>query len=195
MPTGSSKDETGPPGTTEPPPSRSGGNSWLAQRVRYPAAWAAAGLIVFGGTGAYLAFHPKGGRQPKPTAFCGLVACTVLRADAAAAGHPRSAPVPTPSALASKTPAVTPAPKPTAAPAPMPAPVPTTAPTAAPSPTFTPPPRSPPPRRPQGLVHQNLQWRPSWQRSSWRGSSWRASSWRGSSWRASSWRGWWRPAG
>ena len=160
MTTGSSSGSAEPPQATEP--SLSGRQySWLARCGRNPVAWAAAGLVVVGGTGAVLMVHEPGGQiSAQGAAYCGLVKCAILRSDATPTGQPgkHRRPEPTPSAQASAqaAPAPSPAParavKPAAAPPPtsvpqptpqpQPSPVPSPAPAPKPSPTWTPPPRS-----------------------------------------------------
>jgi hypothetical protein len=113
-------------------------NSRTAPRGRYPVLWAAAGLVLIGGCAAAVAMHESGG-QPRPQpVFCGLVECSVLHSEAAAAsapaGGPRAQPFLSPAAPA-PTPVRTPEQAPaTPAPSPAPVPAPTVTPTAAPAP-------------------------------------------------------------
>jgi hypothetical protein len=158
MTTGSSSGSAEPRQTTEP--SLSGRQfSWLARCGRNPVAWAAAGLVVVGGTGAVLMVHEPGGQiSAQSAAYCGLVKCAILRSDATPTGQPdkRLRPEPTPSAQAPAEAAPAPSPAPGRAvqpvsapqptsvpqPTPQPSPVPPPAPAPKPSPTWTPPPRS-----------------------------------------------------
>ena len=116
--------------SAEPPPGAEPAvtgrkNSRPGPRGRYPVVWAAAGLVLIGGSAAIVAMHESGARPRSQPVFCGLVECSVLRSEAAAAGAPAaSAPQPFPSPVApSRTvPAPTPQPAPPARPAPSPAP-------------------------------------------------------------------------
>ena len=136
----------------EPPPGAEtaftgGKNSRPGPRGRYPVVWAAAGLVLIGGGAAVVAMHEAGGRPRPQPVFCGLVECSVLRSEAAAAsaptGNPGGQPVPSPAAPSRTAP--TPAPAPTRTPepappasAPSPAPVPAPAITPLPEPTHRP---------------------------------------------------------
>jgi hypothetical protein len=136
----------------EPPPGAAtaftgGKNSRPAPRGRYPVVWAAAGLVLIGGGAAVVAMHEAGGQPHPQPVFCGLVECSVLRSEAAAASTPTGNPsgqlVPSP--VAPSRTALTPAPAPTRtpeptppAPAPSPAPVPAPAITSLPEPTHRP---------------------------------------------------------
>jgi hypothetical protein len=128
----------------EPPPAAGtayagGKNTRPAPRGRYPVVWAAAGLVLIGGSAAVVAMHEAGGRPRPQPVFCGLVECNVLRSEAAAAsaptGNPRAQPFPSPVAPSRTVPPPTPMRTPEAAPAtPAPSPAP------APAPAVTPPP-------------------------------------------------------
>jgi len=154
MPEGSSTDSAEPAGGGDP--SSSGrGNTRPVTRRRYPALWAAAGLVLLGGSAGIVLLHDSGGRPPTQTAFCGLVECSVLRsADSEPTGNPRPAPVPSsplapsraaPVPVSARRPAPT-TPAPTPVPAPVPAPATSPAPAASPEPGRTPEPvRTPPP--------------------------------------------------
>src|SRR6266700_2322630 len=142
MPTGPSSGGTEPPHSTAPLP-RVPRHS--LRRVLYPAAWAAAGLIVIAGSGAFFVSHRPGARPPGRTPFCGLVACAVLRSDAATSSLPTVSPGPAPP----PSPSLAASPR-APAPAPRPAPGPSSAPPATvpdPAPPSPAPPRSPPPHR------------------------------------------------
>jgi hypothetical protein len=168
----------------EPPPATEtaftgGKNSRPAPRGRYPVLWAAAGLVLIGGSAAAVAMHESGGRPPTQPVFCGLVECSVLHSEAAAASAPtgspraqplaspavpsRAAPAPTPmrtpqQAPATPAPSPAPVPAPTVTPPPAPGPGPTHWPGPRPVPTWTPPAPAwpwpsrwaPPPRWPAG---------------------------------------------
>jgi hypothetical protein len=134
------------------PPPKGDRDSLLAGRRRF-ALWAAAAVLLLGGTGtAFLVHKPGSKTHAEAVAYCGLVACSVLHSHPEAAaktaspgpGHAvlrsisasptqsQSSPAPT-SAAASPPPAPTrtPAPQPGTVPTPAPAPTATTAPVAA----------------------------------------------------------------
>src|ERR1035441_6226830 len=134
------------------PPPKGDRDSLLAGRRRF-ALWAAAAVLLLGGTGtAFLVHKPGSKTHAEAVAYCGLVACSVLHSHPEAAaktaspgpGHAvlrsisasptqsQSSPAPT-SAAASPPPAPTrtPAPQPGTRPTPAPAPTATTAPVAA----------------------------------------------------------------
>jgi len=102
MPTGSSNDSASP--SPEPDPPSAGGrrHSWLARAAGrgggwgHPITWAAAGLVLLGGSGVAVLLHEPGGRAQVQTAYCGLVTCAVLRSTAATSGVPAGAAHPTP---------------------------------------------------------------------------------------------------
>src|SRR6516162_9379610 len=84
-------DWAGPPPGSEP--ARTGRNSRPAARGRYPAVWAAAGLLLLGGGAAgVVLLHESSGQPPAQTVFCGLVECSVLHSEAAAATVPPGSP-------------------------------------------------------------------------------------------------------
>jgi hypothetical protein len=181
VPIGPSGDSAEPPEEKDPPPS---GRpfSWLATHGRNPLVWAAAALVVMGGTGAILVAQDAGGQaagRPRAQgALCGLVSCADVRSAAASmrSGH-RAAPTPTPTTPPAT---ATPAPRPAASPVPAASPEPAaTAPGHAPTPARThrpgPAPAWPPPHGP---------WPPRW-----------PPPWRGGypgGWRHSHWSSWWR---
>jgi len=125
MPTGPSSSASEPPSATEPPLTGRR-HSRLTRRAGYLAAWAAAGLIVIGGSSALVMIHKSApAAHPRAqTAFCGLVACAVLRSDASLSRMPTTAPSssPSPSPEASTRSAVAAAPAPAPAPEPTPTP-------------------------------------------------------------------------
>jgi len=175
MPIGPSGDSAEPPVERDPPP---GGRpfSWLARHGRNPLVWAAAALVVMGGTGAILVAQDAGGQataRPRAQgALCGLVSCADVRSAAASmrSGH-RAAPTPTPTTPL--TPA-TPAPAPAVPPAPAASPGPGTGPSAATAPGHAPTP---------GRTHRPdpvPAWPPPW-RGGYPGG-----------WRHSHWSSWWR---
>ena len=151
MPIVSSGELAEPPRRSGPP---FGGRrpSWHARRGGYPAAWAAAGLILLC-CGVMAVLPGAGARHRTHRAFCGLVACDALHSAAAAAGVPTADPRPLPAPwsllgpsprpatrAAAGTAALVPAPSPVPAPTPVPGPVPSptsiwTSPAAPPAPT------------------------------------------------------------
>src|SRR5215469_18697801 len=163
MPTGLSSGADEPSSSTESPPSGRP-HSRLPRRARYMVPWAA-GLIVVGGSGAFLAFHnpPDAERPRAQTALCGLLSCAALRSAASAsrapADAPSSSPTPSPTSPTRAVTAVAPGPEPTPSPAPRPGPRPTPAPEPTPTgpwpwpdptrtwppPSWPPDPSSPPP--------------------------------------------------
>jgi hypothetical protein len=151
MPIDPPSDSSEPPKETGPPADRAR-YSLIARYARKPVVWAAAGLVVIGGTGAILVTQESGGQaQPRPqAALCGLVSCADVRSAVAGArsgpgaGPTPSSPVPSPLATPSATP--TPTVPPVASPAPEP--VPSALPAPAPAPSNTGPPR-PAPHRPR----------------------------------------------
>jgi hypothetical protein len=115
-----------------------GRNSRPGPRGRYPVLWAAAGLVLIGGSGAAIAMHESGGLARTQPVFCGLVECSVLRSEAAAAsaptGSPGAQPVVSPAAPSRAAPAPTPVRTPQQAPAtPAPSPAPPPAPVSGPT--------------------------------------------------------------
>jgi hypothetical protein len=144
MSTGPSSGASEPPSATEPPLS---GRQFSRPpwRTRYLAPWAAAGLIVISGSGAFVILHKPVGQPRAPTAFCGLVTCAVLRSDAPAsrAAAPPLSTNPSPSTATSAAPAPEPTPLPTPTPRPRPTPEPTPNRTPSPHPTHTSSPKPP----------------------------------------------------
>lgn len=151
MPTGGSSGASEPPSTTEPRISDRR-RSRLTWRARYVAPWAAAGVIVIGSSALVMMHQPTVAAHPRAqTAFCGLVACAVLRSDAAISRAPTTVPSPIPSpsprastSAAAAAPAPDPTPSPTSCPKshPRQAPTPTDPWSPSPDPTHT---CSPPP--------------------------------------------------
>ena len=132
----------------EPPPGAQSAvtgrkNPRPAPRGGYPVVWAAAGLVLVGGSAAIVAMHGSGGGSRPQAAFCGLVECSVLRSEAAAAsaptGNPHPQPALSPEVPSRTAPAPTPptGPAPTVPPPPAPAPGPTHRPGPLPVPTWT----------------------------------------------------------
>ena len=143
MPAGQASGSSEPSGATEPP---RGGRPYsrLTWRARVMAPWAA-GLIVIGGSGAFLMLHnpPVSARPRAQAAVCGLVTCAMLRSNAAPSRTPTGSPgfSPSPSLRPPTTPAVAaaaPPPQPAAPPSPRPRPRPRPTPTPDPTPTPTP---------------------------------------------------------
>jgi hypothetical protein len=100
MPTGSSDDSPSPSPEADPPSGGGRPHSWLARAEAvgwgHPITWAAAGLLLLGGSGLAAALHGPGGRARAQTAYCGLVTCAVLRSTAATSSVPAGAAHPTP---------------------------------------------------------------------------------------------------
>jgi hypothetical protein len=139
MPEGSSSDSAGPPGGGEPSSPSGRTNSRPATRGRYPALWAAVGLVLLGGSAGIVLLHDSGTQPPAQTAFCGLVECSVLRSAASSQPPGNPSPEPSPSSPLARSRAA-PVPAPTLAPrsaptTPVPAPGATPVPAAAASPT------------------------------------------------------------
>jgi hypothetical protein len=160
MPIGPSSDSAEPPeGTDAPADGRR--YSWIARYGRNPMVWAAAGLVVVGGTGAILATQESGGQAQPGTqaALCGLVSCAAVpSADASSPPGHQAGPAPTPPPRAQPTPAAPSAtPRPAVAPAVAPAPAPTSSPAPTPAPT---PARPLPPLPPHPAPHWPSQPRP-----------------------------------
>src|SRR5258708_39433049 len=89
---GPSRGWSEPPCATEPP---FGGRRYsrLTWRARYMVPWAAAGLIIIGASSAFVMVHQPAVAHPRArTAFCGLVACTVLHSDASTSRVPTAVP-------------------------------------------------------------------------------------------------------
>jgi hypothetical protein len=172
MPIGPSSDSAEPPEGTEPP-ADGRRYSWIARYSRNPMVWAAAGLVVVGGTGAILATQESGGQaQPgAQAALCGLVSCAAVpSADASSPPGHRAGPgpAPAPPAPTPATPSATPrpavappAPKPASSPKPASAPAPAPAPASSPAPAPAPTPSEPlPALPPQPAPHWPAQPRP-----------------------------------
>ncbi len=138
MSTGPSSGASEPPSATEPPLSgrQFPRPTW---RTRYLAPWAAAGLIVISGSGAFVILHKPVGPSRAPTAFCGLVTCAVQRSDASASRAATPPPSTNPSTATATSAAA--APEPTPRTRPTPEPTPTRAPS--PHPTHTSSPKPP----------------------------------------------------
>lgn len=122
MPTGcsSSGASEAPCATKSLHRSRHSSPPWYARHV---APWAAAGLIVIGGSSAFVMMHRSPVAHPRAqAAVCGLVSCAVVSAAASTSrgpmvpSTPRGSPAPEPS---SRAPAAA-APEPAPAPAPSP---------------------------------------------------------------------------
>jgi hypothetical protein len=168
MPTGSSDDSASPSPEANPPSGAGRRQSWLAREGGrgggwgHPVTWAAAGLVLLGGSGVAVLLHEPGGRARAQTAYCGLVTCAVLRSTAATSSVPAGAAHPTPapsSPLASSR-----APAPTATTIPSPA--------AAPSPGTGPAPAArsaPKPARTFGPARSHWRWPLRWPQSGWWG--------------------------
>ena len=126
-----------PPRATESPHRRRHSRPpWYARHV---APWAAAGLIIIGGSSAFVMMHRSPTAHPRAqAAVCGLVTCAVASAAIAASRGPGvpSTPNDSPSPNASSRAPAAAAPEPTPSPAPSarPSPAPSPTPSATPSP-------------------------------------------------------------
>jgi hypothetical protein len=144
MPTGSSSNSVNPPREPDPPFGDGRRHSWLASHGWYPVTWAAAALVLLGGSGAVFLLHEPGRQAQAQTAYCGLVTCAVLRSAMANSSVPAGDPHPTPASSSSLASPPTPVPTATTIRIPSPTPSPRAAavstPTPAPSPrpTLTP---------------------------------------------------------
>jgi hypothetical protein len=165
MPTGPSSDSASPAPEPDPPLAGSQRHFWLAREGGrgngwgHPIAWAAAGLVLAGGSGAAVLLHEAGGRAQAQTTYCGLVTCAVLRSTAATSGVPAGAahPIPAP-------------PPPLASPR-APAPRATTTPAAPPprAAAVSTPASAPPPRPAPKPAPSRWPWPVWWPRSAWWG--------------------------
>jgi hypothetical protein len=126
MPTGPSRDSANPPSEPDPPSAGSRRHSWLSREGGrgggwgQPITWAAAGLVLLGGSGIAVLLHEPGRRVQAQATYCGLVTCAVLRSTAATSSVPAGAAHPTPAPSYPLASSRAPAPTATTTPAPSP---------------------------------------------------------------------------